>query len=68
MYNNVEYVDEIKDNLAMIAGKNILSSDNKQIANLVKCINYLITQVVIIDESDRKEKSSSILENVIGFL
>lgn len=57
-------MDDIKNKLIEIAGKNVLGCDLKEIKALVKCVDYLVTQIRIVDESDNKERSSAVLENI----
>ena len=61
-------IDKIKDLLIQAAGHNVLFADSKQITALIKCAYYLATQVQIIYESDKKERSMSILGNALNIL
>ena len=61
-------IDKIKDFLIQAAGHNVLFADSKQTTALIKCAYYLATQVQIIDESDKKARSLSILDNALNIL
>ena len=66
--DNTPIIEKIRDFLIHRAGHNVLFSDSKQTASLIKCAYYLATQVQIIDESDKKERSLSILGNALNIL
>ena len=60
--------NKIEGILVNIAGHNLLMGDDKEKARLVRTVKYLVTQLIINDDSLSHTVSKGILENAYEML